>query len=448
MFQVKGFFQQFLGTPLTTGACGDSDADIYPTVRLPPVEVVDVEQLHDKRDRAMRHLVRLNHLEHAVLYGGYRGFKFHNHLPHHLGSAYLLGANEKQLHDIFDEEAKDMEPWTPSPSEVTEEDWRKYLGDHNYQRAFLDFFEDEVVRQGYEWKAVLMEFLLKGEKPLVNGLFCGLAHPLIHLGYAIEFNNREIAMEALTLTAASYTNIHSYIESDLPPPTPLSSKDPLVVLQRVRDDPRWDGVFDNPGQHNEHDIFPKSEALFLEFLNMLDVGNMDPNHLFHALVTTSTLLLTTTHKPENPQFDFFLLHTLTAAYAVRTLLPAMPAKHHLALLRGLWLSILYVYLTQMRPSVKPELIENVVIGGDGGDAGQGWDWLVKKAMQDELTRPDAHFVKGVRALRSFAGVYGGGEGKEDSAEGTFFLKAATKFVREYKGWVGFTYSRETLDIKA
>ena len=82
MFQVKGFLHQFLGAPGTTGACGDSDTDIYPTVRLPPVEVVDVEQLHEKRDRAMRHLVRLNHLEHSVLYAGYRGIKFHNHIPH------------------------------------------------------------------------------------------------------------------------------------------------------------------------------------------------------------------------------------------------------------------------------------------------------------------------------------------------------------------------------
>lgn len=82
MLPFKGFFQQFIGTPAAAGTCGDSDSDIYPTVRLPPVGVVDVEQLHEKRDRAVRHLVKLNHLHHSVLYGGYNGSKFHNHIPH------------------------------------------------------------------------------------------------------------------------------------------------------------------------------------------------------------------------------------------------------------------------------------------------------------------------------------------------------------------------------
>lgn len=40
-----------------------------------------------------------------------------------------MGANDNQLHDIYDLEAKDMEEWVPSPSEVTQEDWRKFLGD-------------------------------------------------------------------------------------------------------------------------------------------------------------------------------------------------------------------------------------------------------------------------------------------------------------------------------
>lgn len=49
-----------------------------------------------------------------------------------LGSAYLLGADDKELHEIYDIEDKDLEAWTPSPSEVTEEDWRDFWGDKKY----------------------------------------------------------------------------------------------------------------------------------------------------------------------------------------------------------------------------------------------------------------------------------------------------------------------------
>lgn len=51
------------------------------------------------------------------------------------------------------------------------------LGGNRYQRAFLDFFEDEMVRQGYNWKKVLFEFLLKGDPPLLNGLIGGRKPP-------------------------------------------------------------------------------------------------------------------------------------------------------------------------------------------------------------------------------------------------------------------------------
>jgi len=43
----------------------------------------------------------------------------------------------------------------------------------SYQRAYLDFFEDEVVRYNYDWKQVLMDYLLQGDEPLLNGLISG-----------------------------------------------------------------------------------------------------------------------------------------------------------------------------------------------------------------------------------------------------------------------------------
>lgn len=42
-----------------------------------------------------------------------------------------------------------------------------------YQRAYLDFFEDELVRYSYDWKEVVQEYLFSGETPLVNSLASG-----------------------------------------------------------------------------------------------------------------------------------------------------------------------------------------------------------------------------------------------------------------------------------
>ena len=39
-----------------------------------------------------------------------------------------------------------------------------------YQKAFVDFFEDELVRFNYDWKEVVAEYLFSGGEPVFNAL--------------------------------------------------------------------------------------------------------------------------------------------------------------------------------------------------------------------------------------------------------------------------------------
>ena len=42
-----------------------------------------------------------------------------------------------------------------------------------YQRAYVDFFEDELVLNGYDWRKVLVTYLFQGKEPLINNLVSG-----------------------------------------------------------------------------------------------------------------------------------------------------------------------------------------------------------------------------------------------------------------------------------
>ena len=42
-----------------------------------------------------------------------------------------------------------------------------------YQRAFIDFFEDQLVTKKYSVEQVLEEFLFEGKEPLINGMISG-----------------------------------------------------------------------------------------------------------------------------------------------------------------------------------------------------------------------------------------------------------------------------------
>lgn len=140
-------------------------------IPLPSVEIHNVESNPDRRARCLKHLIKANHVNYSILY---HDLQFDNHNPHILSSAYLLGATEVQLNAIYDSEIKKLEPWKPSPSEVIDEDWRDFLGDKRYQRAFVDYFEDKLaMRFSYDWKAEVSEFLFSGEEPLFHGLIGG-----------------------------------------------------------------------------------------------------------------------------------------------------------------------------------------------------------------------------------------------------------------------------------
>ena len=44
---------------------------------------------------------------------------------------------------------------------------------NSYQRAYVDFFEDQLVLHGYNWRQVLDEFMFNGKEPLINCLIAG-----------------------------------------------------------------------------------------------------------------------------------------------------------------------------------------------------------------------------------------------------------------------------------
>lgn len=105
-------------------------------------------------------------------------------MSHLLGSAYILGASVEQMQKIYDVESKDLEEWEDSPAEITDQDWRSFLGDKRYQRAYVDFYEDEsALKFGYDWKRVVEEYLFSGKEPLIHGIIGGRTFSQIFLSH-------------------------------------------------------------------------------------------------------------------------------------------------------------------------------------------------------------------------------------------------------------------------
>ncbi len=266
----------------------------------------------------------------------------------------------------------------------------------------------------YVWETVVE--ITVTDQPLVG-------HPLIQLGYAYELSSREIAMEALGLTAISYNFLHQYIDdpSYSNPSPSYKSSDPIVVLQKVAEDKRFDSLFDHQGADNIEPLFQDHEAAVLDHWNAWQLPN--PKEQFEkSQYAAVALLVGTHHTGSDRKHDFFLVHLLTTSHAVRILLPLLPSRYHLTIVKQWWLITLAVYIAQLRPEIDLSSIKRYVLKG------KDWDWVDKQAVEGKWSL-DSHYVKASRAMKEAAKTWGDDE--------QYYLKAAMKFAEEFDGWGGF-----------
>ncbi|GAB7350130.1 hypothetical protein MBLNU459_g0803t1 [Dothideomycetes sp. NU459] len=169
-------------------------------------------------------LLTLNHTLYNTRFNG----GFHNHIAHHILALWSLGATPNELQDMWEYnkiyQAPINEKTLIRSMSISEPlDLRdpvvfnKCLGNNDYYLEFLTYFQTEVSERGMP--AVIKEYVLKGDKR-ADDIFCrmytgqishvdftsslltyasilDLCHPIIHLGYAIEYEQPGILAEAL-----------------------------------------------------------------------------------------------------------------------------------------------------------------------------------------------------------------------------------------------------------
>jgi hypothetical protein len=233
-------------------------------------------------------------------------------------------------------------------------------------------------------------------------------------------------MEALGLATTSYNSLHKYLDDPkYTRPSSYSSSSPLEIVQRIASDPRLDALnITEEGPDNMETLLKEdNEALILEHWNALRISNLKT--LFEEGQKAATALLVATHdeKAETKEkYDFFLVHILTTSHAVRILLPLVPSKYHVALVRQWWFLTIMVYIAQLRPQIKLGSITSVELRG------RDWEWVHKQAVEGKYAT-DSHYVKGLRSMKEAANTWGD---KDD-----FYLKGAVRLGSEFNGWGGF-----------
>ncbi|KAM7207986.1 oxidoreductase AflY [Naviculisporaceae sp. PSN 640] len=395
---------------------------------------------HNSSRAAFDGFLAKTHVEHALT----QPDDSHNDLPTFLATAVFLDGTPDDLRAIYESQQSRLLSWSPSPENITDKEGRaQFLGDERFQRAYLTYFSMENGRMAGNARALAMSHLLTGAKPLIYGLFGGLGRPLIFLSDGMELRTAVMVVESLTLAAVDWTEpIYEILTS---PQAPRQAQDfflPGEIIGRLAYDGRFSGIMKSgPGFSGVTQIFTNmaAKAAIVDYLHQLDCR--DPIDTLQDLSRYSVLLLCATHKPSAPAFDFYLSYVPTLINSARVLLVEFEEPHHqVVLIRGLWLLMILLYITQLRPVVDPELLYSVSM------APQNLSWggiLEQFQRRDAVTQGAPRDMQLLRTLRSLWEL-----GKTDGEGGRLHLQAAWKLFSQWTKWTGREGEREeTLNIR-
>jgi hypothetical protein len=107
----------------------------------------------------------------------------------------VLGGSEEHLEAIWNQHLAVERLANRSPAPITAQNFNNHLGDEDYYQGYLYFFCDLVLKQPV--RAVVEEWIFSskanfdshnGRQPeMLNRLLAGVLHPMLFLGYGLEF---------------------------------------------------------------------------------------------------------------------------------------------------------------------------------------------------------------------------------------------------------------------
>ncbi|KAF9048317.1 hypothetical protein BDZ89DRAFT_1057888 [Hymenopellis radicata] len=394
------------------------------------------------------------------------------HITHHVLAVWSLGANRSVLEAAYKHEAALQHPVIEPPGVVTANNYHEHLGDDNYFSAYVEFFRGQLEQKGTS--AVLDEFVFSpsanGEhaKPskAISRFTDNLVHPMIHIGYGLEFGIPGLVVEGLALAATlkgdrveplfpsslfAHRNLsqtvipklQNLVLDDLKAPSHGASNPHLHafnILNRVIKNHSFDGTLDpqtffddtvnahwkvlsDYAQEWAHDISDRETALVkVEELHWT-VG------LLYAVNGVNKAA-----KDSPIHADFFLMHLVTSSLFLPSYIPNLSPASQKVLLQAYMTVVLAWWASRGRQALD---IAQFYASTTATPALPSFttkhpSWALTQSSenpwfavaQHAIFHPDDHLCKIQRALAHYAAVYGTRHARAELLDGTLFIRAA------------------------
>jgi len=395
-------------------------------------------------------LLEKNHKEHNIFFSAKN---LYNHFPLALLSEYALGADNVRLSKEAEDEDKYLDEINDTiPTKITQNNWKNFIGMKSYYPNYMHFFDEEIAKKGA--LPALQEYLF--DKTYFPLLFAGFLHPIIHIGFGVDFGSNLVLSEGLAEAAVHSPQISILLDMQGPldPEQQLGeSQSPLEIIELVHNDKSIDGLikeFQDPDPKIPQ--LPKSikSAEKIKAFAKLWCIKHDQESVQKAIeeLYTATVYLysATAFHPTDPlstiiKLDFFLLHTLTSVLSVRVLLPYLSIPQAILLLKSHFTVGVWLYIARGKPKVNLERFTALRFNNDFEQKAQTcWDDLIQHfgTQSDEV-----HVSKVIRALWIGHQLFEPNNASKDSLWFKSAVLTVDELINKQHPW-----SHDSLDVKS
>ncbi len=173
---------------------------------------------------------------------------------------WALGASKETIQLQYEREAKRQRPALPHDEKViasfsNKDEFMKSMFQEEHYPNYLAFFQREINAKGVP--VVLKEYLFSDGKlaeSLLSRMFAGLVHPIIHLGFGIEFQQPAIIAQAL-----AQASVHQdYLSEQFFNPaqkTAGARTDQSKSLMQIMREMSAEKAIENASVHGDTDVF-------------------------------------------------------------------------------------------------------------------------------------------------------------------------------------------------
>lgn len=272
--------------------------------------------------KILNELLQKNHDEFDMFWKEVAG---HNHTVHSMLSIYVLGGTPEDIQRAYDDDDQHQGPISPIDRSVVKElsDPAVFLAKMyqlNQYGNFLRFFEGEIEAEG--WKAVISKYVFSRTAladAMLAQLFEGAYHPIISVGFGVEFEQPSLVAEGLAHCAThDPADIGTFFAKaeQLAHSGSVSSKPLLDLYKQVRETEKIKSAAKmTQGPVRVRDgVMAVAQDEIAAVASQFQVAPNDLERGIFEMMSCAALTCGGAQRPgKGPKIDFFFMHMVTSS---------------------------------------------------------------------------------------------------------------------------------------